>query len=83
MTSTHSPIQVGAPDPEANTSPIVEESDEEFFEVAAQEIEELPVCYYNNQTFQNGAFVCSGSAELLHCRSGLWVRQGGCDPDNP
>ena len=81
MNSAHTPTQVGAPDPEARTSPIVEETDEDY-EVAAQEIEELPTCYYNNQVFKDGAYVCSGSAELLQCKGGLWVREGTCDPEN-
>lgn len=73
--------QVGAPDPELKTSPIVEDADEEF-EVVAQEVEDLPVCYFNNTTYPNGEYVCSGSGELLHCNSGLWVREGTCDPEN-
>ena len=73
--------QVGAPDPELNTSPIIEDTDEEF-EVAAQEVEDLPVCYFNNSSYPNGKYVCSGSGELLHCNSGLWVREGTCDPEN-
>lgn len=73
--------QVGAPDPELNTSPIVEDTDEES-EDAAQEVEDLPVCYFNNTSYPNGEYVCSGSGELLHCYSGLWVREGTCDPEN-
>jgi hypothetical protein len=73
--------QVGSPDPELKTSPIMEEFDEDF-DVTAQEVEDLPVCYFNNTPFQNGQYVCSGSGELLHCNNGLWVREGTCDPDN-
>ena len=74
-------VQVGAPDPELNTSPIVEDANEDF-EVVAQEVEDLPACYFNNTHYPNGTFVCSGSGELLHCTSGLWVREGTCDPEN-
>jgi hypothetical protein len=74
-------IQVGAPDPELKTSPIIESLDEDF-DVAAQEVEDLPVCYFNNTHYPNGAYICSGSGELLHCYSGLWVCEGTCDPDN-
>ena len=73
--------QVGAPDPELKTSPIMESLGEDF-EVTAQEVEDLPVCYFNNTHYQNGQYVCSGSGELLHCNSGLWVNEGTCDPDN-
>jgi hypothetical protein len=74
-------VQVGAPDPELKTSPIVESLDEEF-EVIAQEVEDLPICYFNNAVFESGKYVCSGSGELLHCDNGLWLREGTCDPDN-
>ncbi|MCK4587099.1 MAG: hypothetical protein KAU29_07140 [Gammaproteobacteria bacterium] len=70
MTSEQITTQVGAPDPELNTSPIVEDTDEEF-EVAAQEVEDSPVCYFNNSSYPNGKYVCSESGELLHCNSGL------------
>lgn len=74
--------RVGDVDPELNTSPILEETDEDF-EILAQEVEDLPVCYFNNVSFSTGKYVCSGSGELLQCNKGLWVRAGSCDPDNP
>lgn len=80
MESTE-PRQVGAPDPELRTSPIVEDTDEDF-EVAGQEASEDAVCYFNDGNYPHGVFVCSGS-ELLRCERGVWVRTGGCDPDNP
>ena len=73
--------QVGAPDPEANNSPIAEEIDEEF-EVLKQEVPGEPVCYFNNKSYQNNQNICSGSARL-RCNYGIWVREGSCDPDNP
>ena len=81
MSNEQSMIQVGAPDPELKTSPIVEDTDEES-EVVAQEVEDLPVCYFNDSSYPNGEFVCSGSGELLHCKNGLWIREGTCDPEN-
>ena len=81
MASTQITTQVGAPDPELKTSPIVEDTDESY-EIAAQQIESLPLCYFNNASYPNGQYVCSGSGELLHCKSGLWVREGTCDPEN-
>ena len=74
--------QVGSPDPELKTSPILEETDEDF-EVTAQEVEDLPACYFNNVSYAPGDYVCSGSGELLHCQNGLWIREGSCDPENP
>ncbi|MGD8526256.1 MAG: hypothetical protein PVJ63_08395 [Thioalkalispiraceae bacterium] len=82
MTTLHKPVAVGAPDPELRTSPIMDESDEDY-EIIAQETEERPTCYFNNVAYLDGTYVCSGSGILLHCVKGLWVRQGGCDPDNP
>ena len=73
--------QVGAQDPEMNTSPIAEESDEEY-EVIKQEVPGEPVCYFNNISYKNGQRVCSGSARL-RCDYGVWSPDGSCDPDNP
>ena len=65
----HAP-QVGAPDPEKRTSPILDE-DEEF--EADLELES-GVCYFNGESYPIGTYVMSGS-ELLHCeRRGTWVR---------
>ena len=68
--------QVGAPDPESNTSPIIDES--EYDETAASPDLELeaPVCYFNQEAFPLGAYVQSG-AEVLQCTEhGVWVRKG-------
>ena len=68
--------QLGAPDPEKNTSPIVDES--EYDEHAASrdlEIEE-GACYFNGEQFPIGTYVLSGS-ELLLCNGrGVWVNKG-------
>ena len=74
-------LQVGAPDPERRNSPVAEETDEEY-EVLRREIQGEPVCFFNDQSFGHGTYVCSGST-LLRCDYGLWVRIGSCDPDNP
>ena len=81
MTNGNIATQVGSPDPELKTSPIMEETDEDF-EVTAQEVENLPGCYFNNVSYPSGQYVCSGSGELLHCQNGLWIREGTCDPEN-
>jgi hypothetical protein len=68
--------QVGAPDPELKTSPIIDES--EYDETAASPDLELeaPVCYFNQEAFPLGAYVQSG-AEVLQCTEhGVWVRKG-------
>ena len=62
---------------------LIEEEGDEEFDVLAQEVEDLPTCYFNNVSYADGTYVCSGSGALLHCEKGLWVREGGCDPDNP
>ena len=82
MTTLHKRPMVGSPDPTLKTSPILDETDEDF-DVLAQEVEDLPVCYFNNISYKSGDYVCSGSSELLHCEKGIWVKEGGCDPDNP
>lgn len=73
--------QVGAPDPEKATSPIIEEGRKD------QEVDELDTtageaCMFNGTHFAEGMYVCSGN-ELLCCRQGHWVQSGSCDPDNP
>jgi hypothetical protein len=68
--------QVGAPDPELKTSPIIDES--EYDEHAASpDLEiEAPVCYFNQERFALGAWVQSGD-EVLQCTEhGVWVRKG-------
>jgi hypothetical protein len=68
--------QVGAPDPELKTSPIIDES--EYDEHAASPDLELeaPVCYFNQEGFALGDFVLSGD-EVLQCTEhGVWVRKG-------
>jgi hypothetical protein len=68
--------QVGAPDPELNTSPILDESalDEK---AGARDLElEEAVCYFNNAEFAIGTYVQSGD-EVLKCTGrGVWERRG-------
>ena len=73
--------QVGAPDPELKSSPIVEEFDEEY-EVVKQQVPGEPECYFNSEMYKNDQSICSGS-ERLRCNYGVWMREGSCDPDNP
>ena len=82
MNGSPPPPSVGAQDPELKNSPIMEEYDEAY-ESIAQEVDGVRVCYFNNAAYTHGAYVCSGSEELLRCENGLWVREGSCDADNP
>jgi hypothetical protein len=73
--------QLGAPDPERKTSPIIDEY--EFDEHAASPDQELEAgaCYFNDEAFGLGAYVRSGS-DLLKCDGrGVWVRVGEKRPD--
>lgn len=74
---SRNPPQVGAPDPERRTSPILDEEDEEM--AAGQDVE-TGVCYFNDIAYALGDYVLSGS-ELLRCeRRGVWVRAGELRP---
>jgi hypothetical protein len=81
MPNTIDVKQVGAQDLELRNSPVAEELDDEA-EVLKQELPGEPVCYFNNQEFNSGDYVCSGNA-LLQCDYGVWMRSGSCDSDNP
>lgn len=68
-------LQVGAPDPERDTSPIVGEDD-----VQAEPNVPFGACCFNGIDFAIGDCVLSGS-ELLHCEApGVWVREGDVRP---
>jgi len=68
--------QVGAPDPELNTSPIFDEYEEISLDLDIQ----VGACYFNNVTYPMGQYLLSGS-ELLHCEEqGVWVRKGEMRP---
>ena len=81
MASLASPRNVGAIDPELKTSPVLEETDEESYELR-QAVPDGSVCYFNGEVFATGAIVRSGSA-VLECRQGVWVEIGPGDPRNP
>lgn len=73
MTERQNVPQVGAPDPELKTSPIVWETDEDI-DILRQEVEG-PLCFFNGRAFAHDAHVQSGSIRL-RCDHGLWVRAG-------
>jgi hypothetical protein len=75
----HNVLQVGAPDPERKTSPILDEDemDDPSFDLEL----ESGACYFNDCFYPIGQYVRSGS-ELLHCEErGVWVRTGELPPD--
>jgi len=72
-------VQVGAPDGERKTSPIIDEYEELSLDMEL----EAGVCYFNDIAYPIGAYVLSGS-ELLHCEArGVWVRAGEMRPQGP
>ncbi|MET0026329.1 MAG: hypothetical protein ABW101_01730 [Candidatus Thiodiazotropha sp.] len=69
--------QVGAPDPQLKTSPILDDEDLEDYSWAAEEGD--GACYFNDRTYALGDYVCSGD-ERLRCENlGVWVREGSCN----
>lgn len=72
---------VGAIDPELKTSPVLEETAEESYELS-QQAPDSAVCFFNGEVFATGEFVRSGAA-VFECRRGLWVEIGPADPGNP
>ena len=68
--------QVGAPDPELNNSPIFDQADDEFLSLNAEL--ETGLCYFNDQSYELGEYICSDD-ELLRCENhGVWLREGSC-----
>jgi len=78
MSKTTHPVDVGAPDPERRTSPILDEDSAGDEDLTVDLEPETGVCYFNDQAYAVGDFVCTGD-ELLHCEErGVWVRKGSC-----
>jgi hypothetical protein len=71
-------LQVGAPDPELETSPIV--GDEDDVEVEVEPNVPAGACYFNSVAYRIGDSVASGN-EWLHCEApGVWVCEGELRP---
>jgi len=69
---TERPPQVGAPDPELETSPILD--DEERAEIEPNG--SAGVCYFNGVSYPIGQYVLSGH-EVLRCEAaGMWASRG-------
>lgn len=73
---------VGAPDPELQNSPILDESIDDDQTGDDPEGVSFAQCHFNGMAYDNGVLVCSGD-ELLKCTRGSWLRMGSCDRDNP
>jgi len=73
MDKSQHPPQVGAPDPERRTSPILgRETDTGELSFDAEL--ETGACLFNDQRYALGDYVRSGS-ELLHCTDrGVWLK---------
>ena len=69
-------ISVGAPDPEHETSPVIDTEIEEG-EFAGFD-EDAQVCYFNGVRFASGDYVRSGE-DILRCENGVWVRCASYD----
>jgi hypothetical protein len=68
-------VDVGAPDPELDTSPVIDSEIEEG-EFSGTD-GETQMCCFNGVRYPDGDYVCSGD-ELLRCENGVWVRTGSC-----
>ena len=73
MLKHHDTLQVGAPDPEHRTSPILSRLDD-LGEPSLDSELESGACYFNDRRFAIGDYVRSGD-ELLHCvEHGVWLK---------
>ena len=72
---------VGAIDPKLKTSPVLEETAEESYELR-HDVPDPSICFFNGEAFSTGEFVRSGAA-VLECQNGVWDEVGPADPDNP
>lgn len=73
MTTSVRAVQVGTPDPELRTSPILDENEENLLSLDTEL--ETAACYFNDVAYAIGQYVRSGT-ELLHCEErGIWVRK--------
>lgn len=79
MKKGYAAVHVGAPDPELKNSPILEEYDEDA-PLMVQEFDELPVCWFNGESYDSGAVIRSGDGSLLCCEKGVWIRMDDPEP---
>lgn len=75
VAAPHELLRVGSPQPDLETSPIVNEEDADVEPVGTP-----GMCRYNGATYGFGERVLCGS-EVLRCEApGLWVREGELRP---
>jgi hypothetical protein len=67
---------VGAPDPELRTSPILDGDQEETLDSEL----ETDACYFNGIAYAIGDYARSGDEVLLCTGRGVWVRQAEIEP---
>lgn len=73
MARQHHAPQVGAPDAEQRTSPILDREAEDELPSLDSELES-GACFFNGHRFAIGEYVRSGN-ELLHCiEHGVWIK---------
>jgi hypothetical protein len=74
-------VQLGAPDPERKTSPVAWELDEDT-ETLREAVPDEAVCFFNDQPYEHGTVVMSGSVRL-RCDHGIWLPVGPADDAKP
>jgi hypothetical protein len=67
---------VGAPDPELRTSPILDDDEEETLDAEL----EAGACYFNGVSYAIDEYVRSGDEILCCAGRGVWVRRGEIEP---
>ena len=72
--------QVGAPDPELKTSPILDERELDEH-AASRDLElESATCWFNGVEYAIGRYVRSGDELLLCGGRGVWMKKGEVRP---
>ena len=71
MSIMKQPIDVGAPQPDLQTSPILSDFDDEREMIEAQ-IPEERLCHFNGVIYPHGTHIKSGTL-ILECDRGAWV----------
>lgn len=77
----HAP-RVGTADPVRRNSPIQTDPTQSFELMREQVGDEAVGCYFNDQRYDEGSFVLSGST-YLRCERGIWVEAGTTAPLSP
>lgn|GEM_PF-1341331 len=73
--------QVGVQDPELRNSPVADESSDLEYDIH-ENVSGLTCCFFNEKSYPNGAFVCSGT-DMLRCDRGVWEPAETSESDSP